>query len=92
MEASPAKIRGEVPKAQIRSTGNAAAVSVANIEVLTVPYVEEGPMALKVANWLASKGLVEATMPLVPLNVSQVILLESRSNVVACFLAIVCAS
>ena len=68
---------------KITGADNAAAAAAGDIVVLAVPYAGQQATALAIADQLAGKILIDATVPLMPPKVSRVQLPEGGSAVAA---------
>ena len=82
-EAAAEKLNRKLSRAAVSGAGNAAAAAGAELALLTVPYAAQRATALSVADALAGKILIDATVPLRPPRVARVQLPEGGSAVAA---------
>lgn len=82
-EAAAADLNRKLAQPSISGADNAAAAAAAEIVLLAVPYAAQRATALAVADALAGKILIDATVPLRPPRVARVQLPEGGSAVAA---------
>lgn len=82
-EEAAVRLNEKVGGARIRGADNQAAVAAADLVVLAVPYQGQRATALALKEALASKVLIDATVPLMPPKVARVQLPAGGSAVAA---------